>query len=174
MGSYIDDGLRRKLERGQVHTEGSKHPQGHRGAVGKALIGAPMDKVMEAIADFEHYDEFMPHTTVAEVERREGDELWFRTALDFKVKTVGYTLHVKLDPEGRGLSWTLAAGDLSFNDGRWELEPYGPDQQQTFATYTAYVNPGFYVPGFMLGKLTEGSLPAVMKAVRKRVGDTRY
>ncbi len=170
----LDDKTRRKLERGEIVTATARHPEGVRGAIGRALIAAPTDKVFEAISDFEHYDDFMPHTTLADVVRREGNEVWFRTELDFKVKRVRYTLHVTLDPERRGLRWTLAEGDLAFNDGGWELEPYGNDGEQTFVTYSAYVDPGFYVPGFMLAKLTEGSLPAVIKAVRRRVGDRRY
>lgn len=168
-----DERLLRRLERGEVVTETARHPRGYRGAIGRAIIDAPMAKVFEAISDFEHYNEFMPHTTLAEVIRREGNELWFRTALDFKVKRVTYVLHVTLDPDGRGLRWTLAEGDLAFNEGGWELEPYGPDGSRTYVTYTAYVDPGFYVPGFMLAKLTEGSLPAVINAVRKRVGASR-
>lgn len=172
MADQLDPALRARLERGEIVTERSTNERGLRGAIGRALIAAPPDRVFEVIADFEHYDRFMPYTVLAVVERRQGDELWFRTALDFRLKRVSYTLHVRLDPQRRGLDWTLAGGDLRANEGGWRLEPWGSDE--SFVTYTAYVDPGFPLPGFMVAKLTESSLPEVIRAVRRRVGDRKY
>ncbi len=174
----LDPDLRRRLERGEVETSAAEGRDGKKNARARALIGAPPDRVWDVITDYEGYKDFMPLTTVSRVDRREGDSVWFYTELDFKVKTIRYTIKLDLDrrpAEGRWhVDWTLIDGNLGSNEGSWHLEPYGDKADETFATYTVYIAPGFYVPGFVLSKLTQGSLPQLIDAVRTRVGDARY
>lgn len=171
----IDDPtLRAKLERGEIVTELTDGAGGRRDARARALIAGPPEKVWSAITDYERYKEFMPLTTVSQIKRREGDTVWFYTELSFPLKTIRYEIKLKLDKPKWRVDWTLVEGDLKSNEGSWQLEPYGPDGKETYAVYTVYVAPGFSIPGFIMNKITQGSLPQLMTAVRKQAGDYKY
>lgn len=168
----IEEHLRRKLERGHVETESLEGPEGRKDARARALIAAPVEKVFEVVTDYANYKHFMPYTTVSEVKRREGDQVWFYTELKFPLKTIRYEIKCRLDRASWTASWTLVEGNLKSNEGSWKLEPYGPDE--TYAIYTVYIDPGFPIPGYILNKLTQGSLPMLIEAVRRRSGDRKY
>ena len=150
-----------------MHTERHK-----RGAVAYGLFAVTPEQVFDAVVDFEHYSDFMPMTSVSRVERRDGDDVTFYTELLITVKRICYTLKLTCKRETTTVDWTMVSGDLKVNDGGWTLVPYGDGH--TLARYNVHIETGFFVPSFMISKLTEGSLPEVIRAVRKRVGDTHY
>ena len=168
----IDERFRAKLERGELELETTDGPGGRRDARARALIAAPPAKVWAAITDYDHYREFMPLTTVSQVKKREGSDVWFYTELSTPVKTIVYTIKLTLDESKGAVDWTMIDGNLKANDGSWRLEPHG--NGETYVVYTCFAAPGFPVPGFLLNKITQGTLPDVIAAVRKRVGDTKY
>jgi ribosome-associated toxin RatA of RatAB toxin-antitoxin module len=170
----IDDlALRSKLERGDVVTELTDGPGGRRDARARALIAAPVEKVFSVVTDYERYKEFMPLTTVSEIRRREGDTVWFYTELKFPLKTINYEIKIKLDKVRWRTDWTLVDGNLKSNEGSWQLEAHDGGTE-TYATYTVFIAPGFAIPGFIMSKLMQGSLPDLLKVVRTRAGDRKY
>jgi ribosome-associated toxin RatA of RatAB toxin-antitoxin module len=169
-----DPALRSRLERGEIVTELTDGPGGRRDAVARALIAAPAEKIWAAITDYDRYKEFMPLTTVSRVKKREGDTVWFYTELSFPLKTIRYEIKLKLDKPRWRVNWTLVEGDLKSNEGGWQLEPYGPDGQETYVVYTAFIQAGFAVPGFIMNKITQGTLPQIIGVVRKETGDRKY
>jgi ribosome-associated toxin RatA of RatAB toxin-antitoxin module len=168
----LDPALRARLESGAIVTELTEGPGGRRDARARALLGAPPERVFEAITDYEHYREFMPLTTVSEVRRREGDTVWFYTELSFPLKTIRYEIKLKLDKARLRTEWTLVDGNIRSNEGSWQLEPYG--QGDTYAVYTVFVSTGFAIPGFIEAKISQGSLPQILGAVRRRLGDRKF
>lgn len=168
----IDERLRAKLERGSVETEATDGSGGKRGARARALVAAPPERVWEAITDYAHYKDFMPYTTVSEVRRREGDTVWFYSELAFPMYTIRYEIKLVLRKSEWAVEWTLVEGNLKTNEGSWKLEPHGADE--TYVVYACAITPGFAVLGYLFNKLTQGSLPALIGALRKRVGDRRY
>jgi ribosome-associated toxin RatA of RatAB toxin-antitoxin module len=172
----IDDaGTKARLERGEIVTDLTDGPGGRRDARARALVAAPPEKIWAAITDYENYKNFMPLTTKSEVRKREGNQVWFYTELSFGfLKTLRYQIKLTLDKPKWTIVWSLVDGDLKSNDGGWQLEPYGKDGQETFVTYTANVQAGFAVPGFVMNKLTQASLPQLIQVVRQQTGDRKY
>jgi ribosome-associated toxin RatA of RatAB toxin-antitoxin module len=170
----IDDpALRARLESGEIITELTEGPGGRKDARAKVLIAAPPEKVWEAITDFEHYKEFMPLTSESYVKRREGSDVWFYTEISVPLKTIRYEIKLHLDKPAWKMDWTYVEGDLRSNEGGWQLEPYAGGSE-TYALYRAFVSISFSVPGFIANRITQGSLPQILAAVRKRVGDWKY
>lgn len=171
----IDDpALRARLERGEIVTEVTDGPGGRRDARARALIAAPPEKVWAAITDYPRYKEFMPFTTASEVRKREGDTVWFYTELSFPLKTIRYEIKLRLDKPGWRVDWTMVSGDLKANEGGWRLEPFGASSGETYVIYTLFIQPGFMVPGFVMSKLSQASLPQVIGVVRRETGDRKY
>ena len=169
----IEESMRSKLERGDVVTESTEGQGGRKDARAFALLAAPVERVWDAITDYDHYKDFMPLTKASRVKRREGDTVWFYTELSMLLKTCSYEIKLTLEKPKWRASWTLVESNmLRANEGSWQLEstPAG----ETYAVYTAYVAPSLPVPEMILNKLTKGTLPQLMAAVRKRVGDRKY
>ena len=169
----VEAALRARLERGEVVTDSQEGHEGRKNARAQFLIAAPPEKIWAAITDYDRYKEFMPYTTESRIVKRTDDEVWFATALGFSLKTVRYTIHLKLDKPRWRIEWSLVEGDLKHNDGGWQLEPHG-DEGDTFVTYWAHVTPLVAVPAFIVNTVTRGSLPSLVEALRKRVDDWKY
>jgi hypothetical protein len=63
------------------------------------------------------------------------------------------------------------SGDLKAEDGYWRLvDPPGSDdsREATTVEYELHVEPGFWIPRFLLRHSLRTELPAVLKAVRTR------
>jgi len=63
-------------------------------------------------------------------------------------------------------SWSLVTGNLKENSGEWILEPFGPTK--TKAIYRLCTDPGGAIPKFLIKQGTCGTMPQIIKAVRKR------
>jgi ribosome-associated toxin RatA of RatAB toxin-antitoxin module len=163
---------RPRLERGEILTDATDGPGGRRDARARALLAAPVERVWDAVTDYDHYRDFMPFTTVSQVRRREGNTVWFYTELDLTVRTIKYEIKLVLDKPRWTVDWTLVEGNLKSNEGSWRLEAAG--EGETFATYTAFIGISLWLPAAVVNKFTQGSLPQLLNAVRKRIGDAKY
>jgi ribosome-associated toxin RatA of RatAB toxin-antitoxin module len=63
-------------------------------------------------------------------------------------------------------SWTLVAGNLKENSGEWLLEPFGAGK--TKATYRLLTDPGGAIPGFLIERGTQITMPKIIIAIRER------
>jgi hypothetical protein len=64
------------------------------------------------------------------------------------------------------LEWEFIAGDIKDTSGYWKLHPLDGGKR-TLAVYHVYTDPGIALPQFIIDLLTKGSMPKVMKAVKK-------
>ncbi len=162
----LDAAARAKLERGDVLTSFTE-VGGHKRAQAQAVIRASVDDVWEAITDYDDYKNFMPHTRESKVLSRKKNEVLFHTELEFPIKRIWYDILLTLDKKSHRVDWTLKDGSIKHNEGSWALQKH--EKAHTLATYTLATDPGFYIPKFLLEKATQGTLPLVIEAVRKRV-----
>ncbi len=135
-------------------------------AVATAVRRVRLEDVWQAATDYERYTEFMPRTCEAVVERRQGDEVVFRTALDFVLKKVRYRLRLHLDREAGRVTWSQIDGDLRRVEGSWQLEDLGDGR--TRITYTSRVEPKGPVPKRIMAGLVGKSLPEVIEKTVER------
>ncbi len=172
MSEIVPDPLRARLASGEVVVESGEGAGGRREARARALIAAPIEKVWEAITDYDRYKEFMPFTTASEVRRRDGDRILFYSELAVPLKKIWYEIEIEIDRPRWRTRWRRVDGTLKANDGSWQLEPRGTGE--TAALYTVHVELGIWVPGFLLDRFTGAGLAQLMRAVRRRAGDRKY
>ncbi|MBI5365916.1 MAG: SRPBCC family protein [Planctomycetes bacterium] len=161
----LDDALRARIEGGEVVTS-LVDVDGQSRAQAIAVIDAPVAAVWDAITDYDRYAEFMPHTKESKILERKGKVVLFRTVLEFPVRDVWYVIRLTLNEKAHRADWVMADGNIKANVGSWALASFG--KGRTCATYTVAIDPGFYVPKFLLNKATQGSLPMLIRAVRDR------
>ncbi|MBI3270559.1 MAG: SRPBCC family protein [Planctomycetes bacterium] len=165
----IDDTLRARLDRDEVVTS-LVNVDGQERAQAIAVIDAEVAAVWDAITDYDRYVEFMPHTKESRILERKGRVIRFRSVLGFPVRDVWYVIRLTLNEKAHRVDWVMEEGNIKSNVGSWALSAYG--KHRTCAVYTVSIDPGFFVPKFLLSKATQGTLPMLIRAVRDRAAAT--
>lgn len=138
LAKLVGDGQLVLLHPGRAATIGGKARE-VRFASAAVRIAAPVSEVAAVIRDFARYSEFMPQTEKVTVTKAPdgADRVAFRLRFELPVGGIrlDYTLDHRATPDG-GVEWTLVAGDMAANAGRWEFFAVGP--QETVAVYTLW------------------------------------
>lgn len=130
------------------------------------VVETPIDSAFDVIADFKNYPKFLKEMTSVKVLKstKTSAEVSFTLNL---IKKVEYTLALTLKAPTT-IAWKLKSSDsLRKNVGSWKLKKL--DAETTEATYTIDVEFGMMVPGFISKMLIGSSLPATLKAFKKRI-----
>ncbi|EQC46381.1 polyketide cyclase/dehydrase [Bacteriovorax sp. BSW11_IV] len=124
-----------------------------------------IDKIYDVIVNYKSYPEFVDG--VSSIEVLEQNEAGARVKYSLNlIKKFSYILKLKHEKPNR-VSWTFESGDLfKLNNGSWDLKDNG--NGTTEVTYSLEVDVKGFVPGAIVNKLTESSLPAMMKSYNKR------
>jgi uncharacterized membrane protein len=132
-------------------------------------IDAPVDKIVEALLDFDSYPEWqgaMLETTVKERDD-EGRPSVVEFYVDAKIRKVRYTSGYTYDLPN-GFSWQQISGDLKDNQGSYSFTPREDGATEVTVDITFEI--GFFVPGPMKNLIRDQSLKNSMRELRKRVG----
>ncbi len=167
-----------RLDKGEVLTR-SITPTGNKGvgAVALGLIDAPTTEVWPVVRDCQHFKHFMPRTKDSSVKQHPEKGSMCHVELDMPFPLTNLwsdTTSVVRQEGGAYLrAWTLVEGTYHRNDGSWTLLPWGEGGAKTLLVYTIDSNPKLIVPDGLMRSAQLGSLPEVVKQVRKRVVDLR-
>ena len=140
--------------------------------VGRLLIEAEPDRVLQAILDFSTLPERSPGLRSASVylDRTHSDG-GREIAVAYELKVAGRTVHYHLahqvEASGRTIRWSLdpsRSNDVEQVDGSFVLEDASGGQ--TLAIYRATLDTGMAVPGFVAELLSEQSLKGYLRGVR--------
>ncbi len=125
----------------------------------------PIEKLYQAITDFESYPQFVSEVVGVKLLSKEGST---KPKVEFElevVKRFQYTLEFSLEKPTK-VSWKLVESNFfKKNDGAWVLTA---DGNETNARYELDVAFGFMVPSWVSKKLTEVNLPKMMENFEKR------
>jgi len=124
-----------------------------------------MADFFSVIRDYEKYPEFLDEMESVRIIRSEGGVSDVEFTLNV-IKRVTYTLRLTENPAGDGLRWELVEGMFKSNSGGWALESL-PDGR-TGAVYDVEVAVGIFVPGSIVNRLVGKTLPATLKAFKRR------
>ena len=137
---------------------------------GDIEIEASPAEIMEEIADFESYPEWVDGIKSAEVRDRNAEGRPTEVAFEFSAMgfTASYTLRYEYEPEDRGVKWTTveASGAVKDVRGEYVLEPLNGD---TEVTYRLTVELGVPVPGFLKRQGDKRAIKTALEGLKKRV-----
>jgi carbon monoxide dehydrogenase subunit G len=135
---------------------------------GTTEIEARPEAIVEAIADFESYPDWVDGIRSAEVLDRDDDGRGTRVAFEFSAMgfTASYTLVYEYE-EGR-VSWTTeeASGAVRDVQGEYELEPLNGD---TRVTYRLAVELTVSLPGFVRRRADRAAIRTGLEGLKRRV-----
>ena len=129
-------------------------------------IAAQPDDVMAAIADFEHYPDWVDSMKSAEVlSSVAGRAKTVRMVLDHTLVKDNYVLAYDWNPQA--VSWKLIEGNmLRVMDGSYELKANGA---KTTVTYTLTVDINLPMIGIFKRKAEKTIIDNALKGLKKRV-----
>lgn len=130
------------------------------------LFEAPIATAYAVITDFEKYPKFLKDIQSVRVLKKSktGAEVLFKLNL---FKEIEYTLTFTLRAP-TSVTWKLKSGGMfRKNSGSWKLQKL--DAKTTDAVYTLDVELGSFMPGMISRMLIAQSLPATLKAFKKKI-----
>ncbi|MBI2566400.1 MAG: SRPBCC family protein [Candidatus Schekmanbacteria bacterium] len=123
-------------------------------------------EVYQVVADFDRYPEFMSDHQAAQIIARSDRIVEVRFTIVI-VKAFDFEVVHTMDP-GRSIDWVHRKGPFKHCEGGWHFAP-SADGLETDVRYRIAVDPGFFIPGFIVKSLIEGTLPRTLNTFKGRV-----
>jgi len=138
-------------------------------AEGSAEVLATPAEVMDVVADFDAYPDWVGNLEEVDVLAR--DRRGRGTRVAFRLRTpVGdqaYTLAYRYQPRDAGISWTYVEGTLEDLAGAYILEPTGDGT--TRVTYRLEVELGVPLPGLVKRQAARQIVRSALNDLKRRV-----
>jgi ribosome-associated toxin RatA of RatAB toxin-antitoxin module len=131
-----------------------------------SLVDAPCPAVYEALADVEHYPDFVPGVDRTQLLTVSGN----KKTIQIAQRVIGRQSNAKVEwafnPEARTIDFTTLASDLNYNDGHYALEA-SPDGKRCLVRSTFLVKQGQgMAQAVPIGVLAAGTREAFLAAAR--------
>ncbi len=144
--------------------------------IGRALIPAPLARVVRAVADVAHHEEFMPFLESSTAERQADGSILSRQRLELPgfLGTRRLTVRFRFERPNAttyASTWaSLPGGEVRDQHGSFILEAIGG---ATLVTCRFFLDPGGS-PAFLVNPQTERSVGWILDGLRQHVRRGRY
>jgi ribosome-associated toxin RatA of RatAB toxin-antitoxin module len=160
---------KRLLAKGRVIILEQSHGQPKGRVEAAILIDAPVERVWSAMVDCDRAPDFVPGLKGCRVLRRDGNSLIIehQVRVSWLLPMVTYVFRADYQRYKR-IDFKRVSGGLKELEGSWALENINGGRQ-TIVMYSVYLDPGFYVPQWLVRLILKGDLPDLLTALRNRV-----
>ena len=173
-GAWVGDpGVQLRLAAGEVVVQvvSGADPERPRGAVRAAVrISAPADTIWKIMTDCQQVQIFVPGLRRCRRVDGAADGSWadieHEVRYSWMLPTVDYVFRAHYD-RPRRIDFRRISGDLKEEEGAWLLMP-APDGSATIVEYEVYLDPGFWIPHFLVTRSLRKDLPAALAGLRER------
>lgn len=169
-----DPGVQRRLADREIVVEAATatDPDRPRGRVRAAvLIRARPEAIWAVITDCREALRFVPGLKLCRRVDGAPDGRWVDVEQEIHyswfLPTVDNVLRADCD-RPRRIDFHRVSGDLKEEEGSWLLTPT-PDGSATVVEYEMYLEPGFWIPQWLITRTLRKDLPAALAGLRERV-----
>ncbi len=133
----------------------------------QGIFNAPVDKVWNALTDFQNYPRYFKDVEQAKIRAQGGDKANVYVKFDLPVGDLWVINEYQMNKANRRLSWKMIDGNLKGSDGSgsWTLTPY---QGKTLATYRLSVK-GSGASNWIQRKAIQSTAPDVFEYLNARI-----
>lgn len=177
-GWLADTQVQRRLAAGEVVVEAAtaSDPEGSRGRVRAAvLIEARPEAIWAVITDCREAVKFVPGLRLCRRIDGAPDGRWvnIEQEIDYSwfLRTVHNVLRADCDPPRR-IDFHRVSGDLKQEAGSWLLTPT-PGGSATVVEYEMYLDPGFWIPQWLINRTLRKDVPGALAGLREHVEHPR-
>lgn len=150
--------------------------------IGFGVVAMPAERVMRALVDHRHYDEWVPFVVQSNARREPDGAVLHHQVLDLPAP-VGdrrYTVRARASSERVGdevvrrLRWQLVpgSGNVRAQRGEWTLREL--DAGRTLAACRLVVDPGGLAPAWAVNRSSARAMPWIFDGLRQQVRRWRY
>jgi ribosome-associated toxin RatA of RatAB toxin-antitoxin module len=134
-----------------------------------ALVDAPADGIYKALADVEHYMEFVDGVDRTQLLSGSGNVKTIQIAQRVIGRQNNAQVRWTLDPEARTIAFKTEQSDLYYNEGGYEVIA-SPDGKRSLVKVTFIVKESEHVniPRGVLASGTRDSFESAAKSIKKR------
>jgi hypothetical protein len=160
-------GVSDRLNHGEVVT-GLKCVGERKYVSGRIVINAPPEQVWRIITNpFEFRGKLSPRLKTAQVMVDKEARSVMHCVIDvFPLPDLDYVVESNYEKNVR-IEFHRVSGNLKDFQGFWEVRPW-EGGMKTELTYSMFIDPGFFVPQWIVRYGVQGELPKTLSAVRKR------
>jgi ribosome-associated toxin RatA of RatAB toxin-antitoxin module len=130
------------------------------------VLDFPAKAIWDVVTDYTSYPKFFPEFKTAEIVDTEGTAKIVDFSCDYG-KTVNYTLRIEHDEANLTTRWSYVGGDLKDSKGGWKFVDLGSGK--TKVVYDVDAQVGFFVPKFIVDKLTANNIPKMFEQLKGEV-----
>ena len=164
----------RRLADGEIVVEAATadDPERPRGRVRAAvLIKAEPKAIWAVVTDCREAVRFVPGLSLCRRLDGAPDGRWANIEQEINyswyLPAVHNVLRVDCDPPRR-IDFHRLSGDLKQEEGTWLFTP-APDGSATVVEYEMYLDPGFWIPHWLVNRTLRKDLPGALAGLRERV-----
>jgi uncharacterized protein YndB with AHSA1/START domain len=175
-GWLAEPAVQRRLAAGEVIVQAANafDAAAPRGSVRAAVrIPAPAETVWDVMTDCTQAPLYVPG--LKRCRRIDGapDGHWedfeHEVRYSWLLPAVRYVFRAEYQRPHR-MSFHRISGDLKAEEGTWLLTQT-PDGASTVVEYEVYLDPGFWIPQFLVARMLRKDVPAVLSGLRERVAE---
>ena len=135
------------------------------------LIKGLAHQIWKVMTDCDGAPEFVPGLRSCRVLQHDhqSEVIEHRVKFSWFLPTVTYVFRAEYQEFSR-IDFKKVGGELKELEGTWILEPYN-HRQETYVIYSVYLDPGFFVPQWLVRQILRGDLPGLLTALRNRVSE---
>lgn len=174
-GWLADPAMQRRLADGEVvvvEAAAASDPDGPSGRVRAAvLIRARPEAIWAVMIDCREALKFVPGLRLCRRVDAAPDGRWADIEQEINYSWFMPTVHNVLRADcdrPRRIDFHRISGDLRQEEGSWLLTP-AADGSATVVEYEMYLDPGFWIPKWLVNRTLRKDLPAALAGLRERV-----
>ena len=165
-----DPGIQRRLAVGEIVVQSAVDPEHPRARIRAAVrISAPAETIWKIMTDCEQAQSFVPGLRRCRRVDGAADGSWadieHEVRYSWLLPSVDYVFRAHYDRPHR-IDFRRISGDLKEEEGAWLLVPAAG--AATIVEYEVYLDPGFWVPHFLVTRSLRKDLPAALAGLRQR------
>ena len=163
-----------RLKEGEILVEVQQDNDASKGMVeATILIEAPAENIWQIMTDCGKTPDFVPGLKACqvldsgqhwEIIRHEVKWIWF-------LPRFVYVFRADYEPY-RKIDFVRIRGDLREMKGNWRLTPLDRGSR-TIVCYSVFLDPGFFVPQWIVRQSLKADLPAVLTSIRTKALNSR-
>jgi ribosome-associated toxin RatA of RatAB toxin-antitoxin module len=135
-----------------------------------SLIDAPCKRIYDALADVEHYPDFIPGVDRVQLVSQTPRSKTVQIAQRVIGRQANAKVEWTFDPEKMQIQFKTLTSDLTYNDGFYKLEP-SPDGKRCLGKFLYLVKQSQGMSLGALGQATRESFLTAARGVKKRASE---
>jgi ribosome-associated toxin RatA of RatAB toxin-antitoxin module len=153
------------MAKGEVVVRVDESEGGQKGRVQAAIfIKAPAPQIWKVMNDCDAAPEFVPGLKSCKILQHDdhADIIEHRVKFNWLLPAQTYVFRAEYQKFSR-IDFTKVGGELRELEGTWLLERTN-DGQETMVIYSVHLDPGFFVPQWLVRHILKGDLPELLTA----------